>query len=259
MPVVVCRAMSATDGQFVWFDLMTPDPEGSRDFYERLIGWTTSRSPAGDYEMWKASDRREVGGRIALQGRASDGSPARPYWLGYVTVESVDRTVERAPGLGGRVMISGTDIPNGGRFAVLADPLGALFAIHRPSTPSAPPDPSLPGHFGWAELNTTDWPRTLEFYGALFGWKPVGAQGLFGAFQGQPMGGMSNAAAAMERPAHWLHYITVANLPQTLTTVRDLAGRVLKGPTPAPGGGQMAQCEDPQGGLFALWEAEQRP
>ncbi len=251
--------MSALDGQFVWFDLMTPDLEASKAFYERLVGWRTTRSPAGDYEMWKACDV-EVGGRVALAAEGRESGVA-PYWLGYLTVASVDQTVERVPSVGGRVLIPGTNIPNGGRFAVLADPQGAIFAIHRPSTPQAPPDPAKPGHFGWAELNSTDWSDGWRFYRALFGWEsggkvpvgpPLGEYALFGIRPERPMGGMSNAAVLMGGPSHWLYYVTVADLAEALKTVQETGGRVLNGPIPVPGGGQIAQCQDPQGGLFAL-------
>jgi len=254
--------MSGVDGQFVWFDLMTPDLEGSRSFYERLVGWKTTRSPAGDYEMWTAADV-EVGGRVAFAPETQEAG-ATPYWLGYITVTSVDQTVDRVPSLGGRVLIPGTNIPNGGRFAVLADPQGALFAIHRPSTPLAAPNPALPGHFGWAELNSTDWNRAWPFYSELFGWKtsgkvqvgpPLGEYTLFGNHPERPMGGMSDAARAIGARAHWLYYITVANLADALETVQQMGGQLLSGPMPVPGGGQVAQCQDPQGGLFALFEA----
>ena len=31
---------SPSRGRFVWYDLMTPDPEGATAFYTKVIGWT---------------------------------------------------------------------------------------------------------------------------------------------------------------------------------------------------------------------------
>ena len=30
------------DGGFIWYELMTPDPEGAKAFYEPVVGWTLS-------------------------------------------------------------------------------------------------------------------------------------------------------------------------------------------------------------------------
>lgn len=45
-------------GRFVWFDLMTPDPEGAVNFYSALVGWGTRPLESGDipYTMWTNRD-----------------------------------------------------------------------------------------------------------------------------------------------------------------------------------------------------------
>jgi hypothetical protein len=42
--------------------------------------------------------------------------------------------VPEAKGLGGRPMVGPQDIPGTGRFAILSDPQGAMFAIYTPAT-----------------------------------------------------------------------------------------------------------------------------
>ena len=49
-------------------------------------------------------------------------------WTGYVTVDNIDETAKLTESLGGRVIIPPTDIPEVGRFAILADPQGAGIA-----------------------------------------------------------------------------------------------------------------------------------
>ncbi len=34
--------MPAIDGQFVWFDLMTPNRRDAKSFYGEVVGWKTS-------------------------------------------------------------------------------------------------------------------------------------------------------------------------------------------------------------------------
>jgi predicted enzyme related to lactoylglutathione lyase len=74
-----------------------------------------------EYNIAKAGDRM-VGGVMA----APPGAPVA--WTSYVTVDNVDETVKLAESLGAKVCVPTTDIPNVGRFAILADPQGALIA-----------------------------------------------------------------------------------------------------------------------------------
>ena len=53
----------------------------------------------------------------------------RSHWLPYFAVTSVDAAATKAGTLGATTFVPPTDIPGTGRFAVLADPLGATFAI----------------------------------------------------------------------------------------------------------------------------------
>lgn len=62
------------------------------------------------------------------------------------------------------------DIPDVGRFAVLADPQSAYFALFKakeemPQREGGP----RPGDFTWDELNTTDWESAWKFYSQLLG------------------------------------------------------------------------------------------
>ncbi len=54
-----------------------------------------------------------------------------PSWLIYFAVTDCDATAKKAGGLGGGTIVPPTDIPDAGRFAVLRDPQGAVFAIYK--------------------------------------------------------------------------------------------------------------------------------
>ncbi|MBK8304278.1 MAG: hypothetical protein IPK98_13040 [Chloracidobacterium sp.] len=54
-----------------------------------------------------------------------------PHFLTYVAVEDVDENARQAVELGGTVIRQPMDIPNTGRFAVIADPTGAMFATFK--------------------------------------------------------------------------------------------------------------------------------
>jgi uncharacterized protein len=250
--------MTARQGRFVWFDLMTPDVPAAKRFYAETAGWKTSTWPGSNYEMWSA-DEQMLGGVMPLSAdELKSGTP--PRWLGYVSVEDVDTTVQRAQKLGGRVTVPPTDIPDTGRYAILADAQGATFGIYKSNHPGPLLDPQKVGHFAWAELNTTDWKSAWKFYSELFGWKKTqsitmpefGEYFMFGTDPGSPIGGMSDVAIQMKAPAHWLYYLRVKSADETAKAIVPKGGSMMTKPEEVPGGDRVAQCADPQGAMFGI-------
>src|SRR5262249_62326638 len=78
---------------------------------------------------------------------------------------------------GGKGQRGPEDIPGVGRFAVVADPHGAVFIIMKGNSAEGPPEakPGAPGHVGWRELQAGDGVAAFAFYSGLFGWKKVNA------------------------------------------------------------------------------------
>ena len=113
-------------GAFSWFELMTTDTEGAKDFYSKLFGWETEEMPMEDmnYTVVKVGDDA-VGGIMPIPPQTG-GTP--PNWGGYVTVDDVDATARKAEELGAKILVPLTDIPNVGRFFVLQDPQGAVIS-----------------------------------------------------------------------------------------------------------------------------------
>jgi predicted enzyme related to lactoylglutathione lyase len=253
--------MAAFDGRYVWFDLRTTDVPRAKDFYSDVVGWKTTRWPGGDYEMWSAGDAQVGGLEEEAPEERQAGLP--PRWLAYIGASDVDATAKSAQELGGKVLVPPKDIPDVGRFAVLADPQGAEFAVFKPSGAGEAPDTEALGRFGWLELNTTDWQSAWKFYSALFGWQETssidmgpefGKYLMFGTDSNEAIGGMSNAAAFMKAPAHWLPYVNVKNTDEAAREIEKIGGKALNGPMDVPGG-RIAQCIDPQGAMFAIFSS----
>lgn len=252
--------MSAASGQFVWFDLMTTDPQAAKTFYSSTVGWQTESWSGGDYEMWKA-DGEQIGGLMALSPD-DRRSGRQPQWMAYVATDDIEATAQQARALGGKVLVGPQEIPNVGRFAVLADPQGASFAIFQAREQAMVPDRRKLGHFGWSELNTTDWKAAWKFYSGLFGWKKTssmdmgpeyGEYFMFGTGGEEALGGMSNSANQMKVRPHWLYYVNVKSADDAVKKVVAEGGKELNGPMDVPGGGRIAQCLDPQGARFAVF------
>ena len=115
-------------GTFCWDELLTKDPAAAVKFYESVFGWTHDEmdmGPMGTYYVLKRGDK-PAGGIMKAQ---DPNQP--PAWLSYIAVDDVDASTKRAEGLKANVLMSPADIPNIGRFSVLADPLGAVVALFK--------------------------------------------------------------------------------------------------------------------------------
>lgn len=250
-------------GRFVWHDLMTTDVEAAASFYRPLTGWETS--PGRDGALMIHSHGEEIGRIAPMPSGVPAGIP--PHWMGYVATKDVDGIAKQTMEMGGKVLVPGMDIPGVGRFAVLADPQGAVLAVFSTSEEMPPPNRNLPGRFSWGELNTTDWESAWKFYSALFGWKPthsmdmgpeLGQYFMFGTDEKESIGGMSNVAKSMNLPPHWLHYFNVSDIDAAVEQVKAGGGKVLHGPSEIPGNDWIAQCMDPQGAAFAVYASERK-
>ena len=108
-----------------WNELMTSDIEGARKFYSGLFGWNLKVSP--EYtEVHLGAGDQGIGGMMQIRPEMQ-GMP--PNWIPYFAVSDTDGAAKKAKAAKAHVGVPPTDIPNVGRFSVLADPQGARFAI----------------------------------------------------------------------------------------------------------------------------------
>ena len=108
-----------------WNELYTRDTAKATAFYTALFGWRAKTDPGG-YTEWHRADGAAVGGMIALDPQ---WGPMPPHWLPYFMVADCDASLKKATEAGARTLASPRDIPKVGRFALVADPQGAAFAI----------------------------------------------------------------------------------------------------------------------------------
>lgn len=114
---------------FVHFELNMPDTAKAKKFYGQLFGWQFTDMDMGDgmiYSTFK-TDSGPGGGMMSV-------AHANPGWLNYVGVDNVDTATEKAKSLGGQVHVAPQDIPNVGRFSIIADPGGSVIALFHPKT-----------------------------------------------------------------------------------------------------------------------------
>ena len=257
--------MADANPTFFWYELMTGDPEAAKQFYGEVVGWQTEDlggAHAG-YSLLKAGDQA-VGGVMGLSGE-SCGTDARPGWFGYVRVADVDAAVARLEGAGGHVLRAPDDIPEVGRFAVVADPGGAAFMLMTPQPQGDVPAP-LPrmsrGNVGWHELYAEDGEAAFAFYRNQFGWRevstmdmgPMGTYRLWGpggAADGEAIGGMMTRMPQMPQ-AVWNYYFVVDGIDAAAERIRAAGGEITHGPMAVPDGSWIVSGVDPQGAHFSL-------
>jgi uncharacterized protein len=247
-------------GQFVWYELTTPDVDAAKKFYPRFTGWGTQAFDK-DYTMWTTGGMPHAGLFRLSDEMRQQGVP--PNWMPYVEVDNVDESAAKATSLGGAVMHGPADIPGTGRFAVVRDPQGATLGVYKSINRSIAWDGTpVVGRFSWHELMTTNYVAAFEFYRALFGWEKMGEMDMGGGEMysmfgkgGQMYGGMFNRTADMAAMTpFWLVYIHVKDVGKAVGTATKAGATLIRPQMDIPGG-SIAILGDPQGAGFALHHA----
>jgi len=241
---------------FFWYDLVTTDTAAAAKFYGEVVGWTYQDMSNAEnaYGIFKVGETGVTGLMPFPQGMQG-----HPGWNGYIAVDDVDATAKKIAELGGAIHRGPIEVPGTIKFAVVADPQGAVFLIAKGLMPPTAELPvGTPGTVGWRELFATDWKTDFEFYAKLFGWTlaeahDMGEAGIYQLFAagGAPIGGMMNRPAAM--PMSWWNYYTnVESIDAAVARIQKAGGSIKMGPMEVPGGQWVVQATDPQGAYFAL-------
>jgi predicted enzyme related to lactoylglutathione lyase len=114
-------------GAMCWNELATTDTGRAEAFYAGLFGWSgVTRDLGGTRYTTFALNGEPCSGMRPMDASVA---PVSPHWLVYFAVSDCDGQVALVQSLGGAVRVPPADVPGAGRFAVVADPQGATFAI----------------------------------------------------------------------------------------------------------------------------------
>jgi len=253
-------------GHLIWYELMTPDAEGSKRFYDAVVGWRIGE-PVEEFQGYRMIGRADggfAGGVLPLTDEMQQHG-ARPTWLGYIVVDDVDAAVASIEQAGGKVLLAALDLPNVGRIAMVSDPQGAPFYVMKPTPPADNPNGQSDvfsvdqaQHIRWNELATTDPDGAIAFYRGQFGWSQEGDMdmGEMGKYRFIQSHG-TNIGAVMPKPPQlpitkWTYYIGVDDINRAVGAINSGGGQVLHGPIEIPGGEFAVNAMDPQGASFGL-------
>lgn len=249
---------SSARGHFVWHELLTTDVKAAITYYGNVVGWTTKAWEEDKSYVMFMSGKSPMAGVLALPPDAQrKGEPCR--WLPYIGTDDVDVAAWEAQRLGGKVIEDTESLPTIGKFAVLQDPFGAVFAIIQPAYDPKPKYPPPVGDFSWHELVTGDVAASLRFYSALFGWEKirmedmgpdVGPYQVYG-WKGKELGGIYRKTSQDRGPHRWLSYIKVRDTKAAADAAKKAGGQIFLGPMEVTSD-WIAAGIDPQGAEFAI-------
>ncbi len=123
------------------------------------------------------------------------------------------------------------------------------------------------GSFVRWELVTRAVPQAVDFYQSLLGWEtmfedlPDGASYVHVSQGGHRIGGiyaMADDLALKPAASHWLPYIGVSDVDQSLQEAKGMGAKVTAESFDFAGLGRMALLLDPTGAPFGLWQDQQR-
>jgi predicted enzyme related to lactoylglutathione lyase len=244
---------------FCWLELATTDQDAAKKFYTNLFGWAPADMPIGPdevYTMFKIGNR-DAGSAAYTLRNEQKGMP--PNWAIYIAVENADASAKRASELGGKICVAPFDVFDVGRMSVVQDPTGGTFCLwqarQKPNAVSG-----VEGTLCWADLSTPDPDVAGKFYSGLFGWKLEKSEhdtsGYLHIKNGEQfIGGVPPNKHRPPGPAHWLPYIEVANCDATAAKAKQSGATFHLDPMTMEGVGRFAVVADPQGAVFAIFQA----
>ncbi len=164
-----------------WIDTEQPDVDAAAAFYGALFGWSfVEATPSGAPSRYliaqlDGQDAAGIGGPVATEASPSPPSdqpgddPAG--WNTYIAVTDADATTARVESAGGSVVAAPSDVGEGGRAAVCADPAGVTFRVWQARRRPGAQVVNSPGAWNFSDLQAADPSIDAAFYVELFGWE----------------------------------------------------------------------------------------
>lgn len=113
-----------------WTELATKDRDKALAFYHAMFGWIRTEEGKPNKDGFEYAELGLEKGKpfMGLYQIGPEMGPMPSAWVNYFMVDDCDATAAKAQSLGGSLFVPPKDIPDVGRFCVIADPFGASFA-----------------------------------------------------------------------------------------------------------------------------------
>ena len=238
-------------GQFVWHDLVTPQPEKSMKFYEELFGWTYKTMGSENYPYHVIySEGKAIGGIISIDQSKSSGE-----WLSSISVPDVERAVAYNLQKGGETMFKIANYPGRGKSALVKDPQGAYMSFIHSET-GDPERMFEENSWLWNELWSSDIDASIKYYKGLVPYQTEKVEGqkapyfLFKNGDSKLSGVMANPVENMR--SAWVPYIRVNDVQTISSRAKELGAVIMLEPNKDIRDNGVAIIQDPYGAPFAI-------
>ena len=240
-------------GQFVWHDLATSNPQAAMDFYAAIFGWEFKTLGSTDKPYFVIlNNDKPIGGIFKLAEKYADVSE----WVGSISVENVDAAVEYNKTKGGMTIFKAADFKGRGRTALVQDPQGAMIAFLRAEGGDPTFNDPQQNTWLWNELWTIDMEGSIKFYEGLLDYSPksiLGSKVPYSVFEndGHKMSGVIGNPVKDARSA-WMPYIRVDDISKTVESAKKAGAKLMMAPNKNIRQGSVAVLLDPVGAQFTI-------
>jgi predicted enzyme related to lactoylglutathione lyase len=108
----------------VRWQIISPEADKTAAFYQKLFDWKLSSANALGYRELSAGAGPGVDGGVWPGPQAKSG-----FVQLFIEVADVDDYIAKATGLGAKVLVPKSVLPDGDTMAVLLDPQGISFGV----------------------------------------------------------------------------------------------------------------------------------
>ena len=195
--------------------------------------------------------RKSEKARTHLQTENGSGE-----WIGAISVPDVTEATDKAKSQGAKVIRKAMNVDERGSISFIQDPQGASISLIKLANGDPKPGLSEMNTFLGQELWSNDPTQSASFYSSVVGYTAEETDDQKVPYTIFKMGDM-NCAGMLKNPApsvrsHWVPYIRVSNLTETLEKATRAGAKVLVEPSPEIRNGNVALLMDPTGAPIAV-------
>lgn len=123
------------DHTIVHFEIPANNVKKLRKFYAELFGWKIEKS-LGPMDYWQIEtvpvDEKMMPLRPGVNGGLYKKERPENKPVNYISVESIEKYIEKVKALGGKIVQQKQEVPGVGWIAVVLDPEGNQIAMLQP-------------------------------------------------------------------------------------------------------------------------------
>lgn len=239
------------DGAACWADASVDDLGLAKHRYGQLFGWDGGEGTEGEDYLSFLKNGRPVAGLV----RATD---AGAHWTTYFAASNVDAAADAVRAAGGQVLVEPSTERDAGRYALCADPSGAVFGLWQAGDHAGFGLVEEPGSVAVVTLLTRDVESAVRFYTQAL---PVTAQEVSPGMVRLEVAGEQTIPALIHQaehlstdvPDHWLVHFEVASRDATVAMAEMEDPETVLASFDGPGGAE-ATLRGPEGEVFDIVE-----